>query len=94
MHLPRYGPVSDHIISPGVMLWNGRGITVSDSSHQDLFWAMQGAKTHKVDAMADMVEKFSDLVTTREMFAGSFIMIEQYPSRAVRAVDEKKSAIP
>jgi hypothetical protein len=51
-------------------------------------------ESYNLDAMANMVERFSDLVTTREEFAGSFIMIEQYPCRAVRGVDEKRSAIP
>jgi hypothetical protein len=51
-------------------------------------------KTYNLDALAAMTAKFSDLVTSHPDFAGSFIVIEQYPSCVVRAMDETKSAIP
>ncbi|KAJ4368305.1 hypothetical protein N0V83_006661 [Neocucurbitaria cava] len=39
----RYGLMSDQIISLDVVLANGSSVTVSESSHAELFWAMQGA---------------------------------------------------
>lgn len=51
-------------------------------------------QTHNLDALAEMTEKFTDLVTTKEEFQHSFVLIEQYPVRAVRAADRSKSAVP
>lgn len=50
--------------------------------------------TYNLDALAEMTKKFIDLIHSREDFAGSFVMVEQYPTRAVRAADRSKSAIP
>jgi FAD/FMN-containing dehydrogenase len=38
-----YGLVSDAFIKLNVVLADGSAVTVSDNSHQDLFWAMRGA---------------------------------------------------
>ncbi|KAI2642103.1 hypothetical protein GGS21DRAFT_501165 [Xylaria nigripes] len=39
----QYGLISDNIRNLNVVLANGTAITVSNTSHADLFWAMQGA---------------------------------------------------
>ncbi|RAH80150.1 FAD-binding domain-containing protein [Aspergillus japonicus CBS 114.51] len=39
----RYGLVSDNYLSLNVVLANGTAITVSETSHPDLFWGMKGA---------------------------------------------------
>lgn len=39
----RYGLLSDQIIALNIVLANGTVLKVSNSSHPDLFWAMQGA---------------------------------------------------
>ncbi|RAH47729.1 FAD-binding oxidoreductase [Aspergillus brunneoviolaceus CBS 621.78] len=39
----RHGMVSDNYLSLNVVLANGTTITVSDTSHPDLFWGMKGA---------------------------------------------------
>lgn len=51
-------------------------------------------QTYNMDALEEMTEKFANLVTTREEFKLSFVLIEQYPVRAVRAADRGKSAVP
>ncbi|PHH90757.1 hypothetical protein CDD83_2753 [Cordyceps sp. RAO-2017] len=38
-----YGLISDNFITLNVVLADGRAVKVSKSSHEDLFWAMQGA---------------------------------------------------
>lgn len=39
----RFGLVSDNIINLNVVIADGSLITVSESSHSDLFWGMRGA---------------------------------------------------
>ena len=50
-------------------------------------------KTYHLDALAAMITEFLDFVTTNPAFAGSFVMIEQWPSQAVRAVERSASAV-
>ena len=38
-----YGLISDNFVNLNVVLANGTEVTVSSTSHPDLFWAMQGA---------------------------------------------------
>ena len=38
-----YGLIADNIISMNVVLADGTAITVSETSHSDLWWAMRGA---------------------------------------------------
>lgn len=38
-----HGLISDNVIKMNVVLANGTAITVSESSHTDLWWAMRGA---------------------------------------------------
>jgi len=38
-----YGMISDNIVSMNVVTADGKAITVSDKSNQDLLWAMKGA---------------------------------------------------
>ena len=38
-----YGLISDSVINMNVVLANGTAITVSETSHADLWWAMRGA---------------------------------------------------
>lgn len=51
-------------------------------------------KTYNLDALATMTEKFLTLQHEKAAFGGSWVMIEQYPMRAVQAVDNKKAAVP
>lgn len=51
-------------------------------------------RDYNIDALVASVSQFIELTTTVPEFAGSFIMIEQYPSHGVRAVDPSKSAFP
>ncbi|KAF2173156.1 hypothetical protein M409DRAFT_62748 [Zasmidium cellare ATCC 36951] len=39
----RYGLMTDNLISTDVVLADGSAVTVSESQHPDLFWAMRGA---------------------------------------------------
>lgn len=38
-----YGMIADNLVSMRVVLWDGTILTVSDTNHPDLFWAMRGA---------------------------------------------------
>ncbi|CAO2654889.1 Nn.00g116220.m01.CDS01 [Neocucurbitaria sp. VM-36] len=51
-------------------------------------------QTYNLDAFARLITKFTTLVTESEDFKNSFLLIEQYPTRAVRAADRRKSAVP
>lgn len=39
----QYGLSADQLISAKMVLGNGTAITISDTSHSDLFWAIRGA---------------------------------------------------
>lgn len=39
----RYGKIADNLLSARMVLANGTAITVSESSHKDLFWGIRGA---------------------------------------------------
>ncbi|OAL54416.1 FAD-binding domain-containing protein [Pyrenochaeta sp. DS3sAY3a] len=52
------------------------------------------SKTYNVTALADAVASFVALIQDNAAFAGSVFLIEQYSTRAVRAVDPGKSAVP
>ncbi len=39
----KYGLLADQLINPRIVLGNGTAVTVSNTSHPDLFWAIRGA---------------------------------------------------
>lgn len=51
-------------------------------------------KTYNIDALVDAVKAFVDITANNEAFAASFMILEQYPTQAVRAVVGGKSAVP
>ena len=59
----RYGLLSDQVLGMEVVLANGSAVTVSASSHADLFWAMQGAG-HNFGVVTSMRYKVYDVPQT------------------------------
>ena len=51
-------------------------------------------QTYNLDALAEMTQKFNNLVTEGEEFSHSFVLIEQYSTGGVKAADPSKSAVP
>ncbi|KAF2032599.1 FAD-binding domain-containing protein, partial [Setomelanomma holmii] len=51
-------------------------------------------KTYNLDVLAAMVTEFSKFVTKNAEFVGSFVMIEQWPTQAVRAKERGRSLVP
>ncbi|KAI1261852.1 hypothetical protein F5Y18DRAFT_440019 [Xylariaceae sp. FL1019] len=56
-----HGLISDNFISLNVVLANGTAITVSNDSHPDLFWALQGAG-HNFGVVTSFVMKVHPLM--------------------------------
>jgi FAD/FMN-containing dehydrogenase len=61
----RYGLGSDQIVSLNFVLANGTAITVSESKHPALFWAMQGAG-HNFGVVTSLKYKIYDVPDTKE----------------------------
>lgn len=82
----RYGLVSDQILSLDVVLANGTAIVVSDTSHPDLFWAMQGAG-HNFGIVTSMKYKVYDIPNTEvggKMWSYELFVYEATPENVKR----------
>ncbi|KAK5165374.1 uncharacterized protein LTR77_008903 [Saxophila tyrrhenica] len=64
----RHGLLADQILSARLVLANGTAVTVSSSSHPDLFWAIRGAG-HNFGIVTDMQYKVYDRTPQNEKWA-------------------------
>lgn len=64
----RYGLLADNLISANMVLANGSAITVSESQHPDLFWAIRGAG-HNFGVVTSFQYKIYDRAPENELWA-------------------------
>jgi hypothetical protein len=64
----QYGLMADNLVSARLVLANGSAITVSDTEHADLFWALKGAG-HNFGIVTSFEYKIYDRARDNENFA-------------------------
>ena len=66
--LGQYGLMADNLLSANLVLANGSAITVSNTEHSELFWALKGAG-HNFGIVTSFEYKIYDRTNENEDFA-------------------------
>ncbi|KAK4507273.1 hypothetical protein PRZ48_001008 [Zasmidium cellare] len=85
----RYGLMTDNLISADVVLANGSAITVSESQHPDLFWAMRGAGQN-FGIVTSFEYKIYDRTPENELWSYDLMIFATDKLEAVYEVAEKQ----
>lgn len=78
----RQGLLADNLISLRMVLANGSGITVSETEHADLFWALRGAG-HNFGIVTSFEYKIHDRTPETEMWSWEQFIFRQDQVRDV-----------